>query len=148
MKRSLSAVTAICILAGATPVAANGPCQTFVAIGSTDATGPNSFAGGATTNLGPAKVAVAVVGLKPNNDGSFNASTAHTFIVFPSGAEAFSFTTRDNARLTPLNSAGLYELNTQASLGEGAWGSARIDGMVDFASGWAKWLATGELCRK
>lgn len=141
MKPSLSSVIVIMTSAFAAPVAANGPCQPFVAVGATVATGPASFAGEATTNLGPASVGVTVNGIKPNHDGSINASTAHSFAI-----GAISFATRDNVRLSPLNAAGLYRLSTQANLVDGAWGSARIDGMVGFANGWAKWLAAGEVC--
>lgn len=142
MRQALWSAIAIGITACATPAAANEPCQPFVAVGATVATGAASFGGDAATNLGAATVSVAVNGLKPNRDGSINASTSHTFTIGQT-----SFTTRDNVRLSPLNAFGLYRLNAQGSLGDGAWGSARIDGMVDLANGWAKWLATGEVCR-
>ena len=123
-------------------------CQKIYASGETLATGPASFEGMAWTNLGDAgagdfgerQVSVALLGAKPNAQGLL-ATTSHTF-VGPDG----TFTTMDNARLVEL-SPGLFLLDTQASIVEGGWGHVSINGLVDFRTGYARWFATGELCR-
>jgi len=88
-------------------------------------------------------VHVDLLGVKPLKKGQLNAATAHTFTL---GSLVFS--TRDNAMLTPLNDSGLFRLNTQANVdGDGVWGHLTVDGLVELSpTGWAKWLATGQVC--
>jgi len=127
-------------------LAAKAQCEKVYASGETLATGPASFEGTAWTNLGEAgdlgerQVSVALLGSKPNAQGLL-ATTSHTFMG-PDGV----FTTMDNARLVEL-SPGLYLLDTQASIVEGGWGHLSINGLVDFRTGYARWFASGELCR-
>ena len=138
---------ALLIAAGAAS-ASDGTCRKVYANGETLMTGPSSFEGMAWTNLGDAgvgdlgerQVSVALLGSKPNAKGLL-AITSHTF----SGLDG-SFTTMDNARLVEL-SPGLFRLDTQASIVEGGWGHLSIDGLVDFRTGYARWFASGELCR-
>ena len=120
-------------------------CEDIVAVGHTFVSGPASFDGSATTSLGEAAVHVDLLGQKPLAKGKLNAATSHTFTL-----GSLVFTTRDNAMLTPLNDRGLFRLNTQAVIdGENVWGHLSVDGLVELsASGWAKWLATGQLCTR
>lgn len=140
-------IIAIFCLATAMTQAAAAPadCEDIVAVGQTVISGPASFDGSATTNLGEAIVHVDLLGQKPLAKGKLNAATSHTFTL---GSLVFS--TRDNAMLTPLNDRGLFRLDTQANIdGEDVWGHLSIDGLVELSpTGWAKWLATGQVCRR
>jgi len=150
LREFVAAAGLITILAApASALAGEAGCQKVYASGETMATGPASFAGVAYTSLGDItvgdlgdrQVTVNVLGLKETAQGLL-ATTSHTF-VGPDG----SFTTTDNARLVEL-SPGLYRLDTQASITEGGWGHLSIDGLVDFRTGYARWFAKGELCRR
>lgn len=142
-KRILSALL---VLGLSSSALADDACRSLVATGETFFNGVG-FEGLAWTNLGDLSVgdfgertvSVALLGQKQTGNGLL-AATSHTF----SGPEG-SFTTRDNARLAEL-SPGLYRLDTQATIVDGAWGHLTIDGMVDFRQGWARWFAHGEVC--
>lgn len=146
---ALVALTVGSIGATAPALAGGGPCQKVFAAGETIMTGPASFAGTAHTNLGDVsqsdlgdrQVTVALLGSKPTANGLL-ATTSHTF-VGPDGV----FTTTDQAQLKEL-SPGLYLLDTQASITDGGWGHLSINGLVDFRTGYARWFASGELCRR
>ena len=144
MYRTIIAIFCLC-----TPMthAAADPagCEDIVAVGETFVSGPASFDGSATTNLGEAAVHVDLLGQKPLAKGKLNAATSHTFTL---GSLVFS--TRDNAMLTPLNEFGLFRLDTQANIdSDGVWGHLSIDGLVELSpTGWAKWLATGQVCSR
>lgn len=120
---------------------ADANCEKVLILGATQAIGPATFIGEADSNLGSMSVNVTITSDKPNADGSINATTSHTFSV-----NGLVFTTRDRARLIPLNDRGQYRLDTQATIVEGAWGHLRLDGLLNFATGQAKWLADGTVC--
>ncbi|MDX1499206.1 MAG: hypothetical protein R3176_04885 [Woeseiaceae bacterium] len=133
-------LTALVMLLPALGIAAPA-CEKVVIAGETQATGPATFVGDALSNQGNLTVDVAITGSKPNADGSINATTTHTFT-----SGAIVFTTRDRARLVPLNDFGVFRLDTQATIVEGGWGHLQLDGVLDFATGRARWLARGEVC--
>ena len=143
MKLAIAAIFGLSL--GLANVATTDPttCQDIVSVGHTFVSGPASFDGSATTNLGEAVVHVDLLGVKPLKNGKLNAATSHTFTL---GGLVFS--TRDNAMLTPLNDRGLFRLNTQANVdGDDVWGHLTVDGLVELSpTGWAKWLATGQVC--
>lgn len=141
MRNNFFAALSILLAASPSLASATETCSRFVGVGATQATGPASFAGTATSNLGEAAVDVAITGIKPNANGSLVATTRHTLAV---GALVFS--TRDRARLIPVNDSGLYRLDTQASIVEGAWGHLKIDGIVNLWTGAAQWFVEGEVC--
>jgi hypothetical protein len=145
MKTSIAAIFGLSVVLANAAAADPATCEDIVAVGHTFISGPASFDGSATTNLGEAIVHVDLLGVKPLANGKLNAATSHTFTL---GSAVFS--TRDNAMLTPLNDRGLFRLNTQANVdGEAFWGQLSVDGLVDLSpSGWAKWLATGQLCSR
>jgi hypothetical protein len=120
---------------------ADAGCEEVLILGATQAIGPATFVGEADSNLGVMSVSVTITSTKPNQDGSINATTSHTFSV-----NGLVFTTRDRARLVPLNNRGQYRLDTQATIVDGAWGHLRLDGLLNFATGEAKWLADGQVC--
>jgi hypothetical protein len=145
MTKSIFAIFGLSLLL-ANPAAADpDTCEDVVAVGHTFVSGPASFDGSATTNLGEAVVHVDLLGVKPLKNGKLNAATSHTFTL---GGLVFS--TRDNAMLTPLNDRGLFRLNTQANVdGDDVWGHLTVDGLVELSpTGWAKWLATGQVCSR
>jgi hypothetical protein len=145
MKTSIAAIFGLSVMLANAATAAPATCEDVVAVGHTYVTGAARFDGSATTNLGEAIVHVDLLGVKPLAKGQLNAATSHTFTL---GSAVFS--TRDNALLTPLNDVGLFRLNTQANVdSEGYWGQLTVDGLVDLSpGGWAKWLATGQLCSR
>ena len=145
MKKTLIAACSIFLISAHTAGAGPGTCEEVVAVGHTFASGPTTFDGAATTNLGDAIVHVDLLGVKPQKNGRLNAATAHTLTI-----GSLVFTTRDNATLTPLNDLGLFRLNTQANIdSDDAWGHLSIDGLVELSpTGWAKWLATGQVCSR
>jgi hypothetical protein len=146
---ALVALTVVFTGTTAPALADGGPCRKVFAAGETVMTGPASFAGTAYTNLGDItqgdlgdrQVTVALLGSKPTANGLL-ATTSHTFV----GPDGW-FTTTDQAQLKEL-SPGLYLLDTQASITDGGWGHLSINGLVDFRTGYARWFATGELCRR
>ncbi len=140
IRKSRLVMMALAALAPALAAADNG-CQQVVALGSTQATGPTTFMGDADSNLGMMYVDVELTSSKPNADGSIIATTTHTFTV-----GSLVFTTRDRARLIPLNAFGLYRLDTQATVAEGGSGHLKLDGLLNFATGTARWLAEGVVC--
>ena len=144
MNRTIIAIFGLSLLA-THAAAAPAHSEDIVAVGHTFISGPASFDGSATTNLGEAIVHVDLLGQKPLAKGKLSAATAHTFTL---GSLVFS--TRDNAMLTPLNDRGLFRLDTQANIdGADVWGHLSIDGLVELSpSGWAKWLATGQVCSR
>ncbi|MEO8041621.1 MAG: hypothetical protein ABI646_03325 [Acidobacteriota bacterium] len=141
------------ILISAPSVDAKDGCNRVSGTGNTFATGPTTFQGTAllridgrletvsvTTNLlGPPKV---------GDDGTLLAHTSHTF-VFDDGS---SFTTLDNAVLSPTDTSGLYNLNTRAAIIQGtgsfenAFGILSIHGTINFISGEVIWRFKGQLC--
>ena len=133
------------------PALANNVCHEILALGGTFATGQTTFTGEADSNFGQMTVNVEITSTKPNADGSINATTSHTF-----SARGLDFTTRDRARLVPLNDAGLYRLDTQARIVEGnslshsVWGHLKLDGLINLGARqpWARWLAEGVVCAK
>ena len=133
------------------PALADKVCNEVIALGGTFATGPTSFTGEADSNLGQMAVNVEITSTKPNADGSLNATTSHTF-----STRGLVFTTRDRARLVPLNDTGLFRLDTQATIVEGdwlqhgVWGHVKLDGLINLGARqpWARWLAEGVVCAK
>lgn len=116
-------------------------CEKVVIAGQTQATGPTTFAGDGQSNVGQMQVFVEITSTKPNTDGSLNATTIHQLVL-----PQWSVSTSDRARLVPLNDAGMYRLDTQAVISEGGWGHLKIDGLVNFATGEARWIAEGRIC--
>ena len=118
-----------------------GRCEQVIAAGQTFFNGAG-FDGDVYSSIGDLTVSVAVLEQAETGSG-LRAATAHTFTA-QDGSAVFS--TRDNAMLKPVNAAGLFELNTQALIVEGGHGQLSIDGLVDFARGWARWTAKGTYC--
>ena len=118
-----------------------GRCEQVVAAGQTFFNGAG-FDGDVYSSIGDLTVSVAVLEQAETGSG-LRAATAHTFTALDGNAV---FSTRDNAMLKPVNAAGLFELNTQALIVEGGHGQLSIDGLVDFARGWARWTAKGTYC--
>ncbi len=135
-----SALTVLLALVPAL-ASADGGCRQFVGVGTTQATGPESFAGTATSNLGDAAVDVAITGIKPIANGSLLATTRHTIATGP-----LVISTSDRARLIQVNDFGLYRLDTQALIVEGGWGHLKIDGIVNLWTGAAQWFVEGRVC--
>ena len=131
------------------PAVAETYCRDVIAVGATYATGQTTFMGEADSSVGQMSVNVEITSTKPNADGSINATTSHTF-----STRGLIFTTRDRARLVPLNDVGLYRLDTQATITEGdwlqrrVWGQLKLDGLIDLGARqpWARWLAEGVIC--
>jgi hypothetical protein len=132
---------ALVVVAGSASNAAPASCEAIYAVGQTFANSPSTFQGDAFTNLGGFTVGVELLDTQQTGQG-LTATTSHTFYG-PGG----TFTTMDNARLVEL-SPGLYLLDTQASIVDGGWGSMKIEGLVDFTTGTARWFAKGRLCRR
>ena len=145
MNKTTAAIFGLSLILAHAANADPATCEDIVAVGHTFVSGPASFDGSATTNLGEAIVHVDLLGVKPIAKGKLNAATSHTFTL---GDIVFS--TSDIAMLTPLNDRGLFRLNTQANVASGeVWGHLTVDGLVELSpSGWAKWLATGQLCSR
>jgi hypothetical protein len=129
------------LLGTAAVQAAPGGCEQVVAAGQTFFNGAG-FDGDAYSSIGDLAVSVAVLEQAETGSG-LRAATAHTFTALDG---SLVFGTRDNAMLKPVNAAGLFELNTQALIIEGGHGQLSIDGLVDFARGWARWTAKGTFC--
>ena len=144
--RILTAGVMAALLTAGGAASAGDTCQSFVAAGETYFDGAG-FEGSALTNLGDLAigdfgdrtVAVALLDQRETGTGLL-ATTAHTF-TGPDGA----FSTYDNAQLVEL-SPGLYRLDTQGSIVDGAWGHITVDGIVDLRRGWARWYARGQVC--
>lgn len=144
--RIVTSLLGAALLAAPAVAWADDPCQVLVANGETYFNG-TGFEGVAWTNLGEVSlgdfgdrtVSVALLDQQETGYGLL-ATTAHT-VSGPDGV----FTTRDHARLIEL-SPGLYRLDTQAMIVEGASGQLSVDGLVDFRRGWARWFATGNVC--
>jgi hypothetical protein len=134
------------LLTAGAAASADDTCQSLVATGETYFNGVG-FEGSALTNLGDLAlgdfgdrtVTVALLDQQETGTGLL-ATTAHTF----SGPDGV-FSTYDNARLVEL-SPGLYRLDTQGSIVDGAWGHITVDGLVDLRRGWARWYARGQVC--
>jgi hypothetical protein len=118
-----------------------GGCEQVVAAGQTFFNGAG-FDGDVYSSIGDLTVSVAVLEQAETGSG-LRAATAHTFTALDG---SLVFSTRDNAMLKPVNAAGLFELNTQALIVDGGHGQLSIDGLVDFARGWARWTAKGTFC--
>ena len=146
----LSLLTLLTLVAGAN---ARTGCDKVRGAGNTFATGPTTFQGSATVNLGDEEYIVAVTTnlLGPprvTEDGTLLANTSHAF-VFDGGS---SLTTFDNAVLSPTGTQGVYNLNTRAEIIQGtgdydvASGFLSIHGTINFLSGEVVWRFTGQLC--
>lgn len=145
MRRKTSPLTmtlaVAALLGAAASQAATGGCQQISAAGQTFFNG-TGFDGDAYSSIGDFAVSVAVLEQAETGSG-LRAATAHTFTALDG---SLVFGTRDNAMLKPVNAAGLFELNTQALIVAGGHGQLSIDGLVDFARGWARWTAKGTFC--
>lgn len=146
----LSLLTLLTLVAGAN---AGTSCDKVRGAGHTFATGPATFQGSATVKIGDEEYNAAVTTnlLGPprvTEDGTLLAHTSHTF-VFGNGS---SFTTFDNAVLSPTDTPGVYNLNTRAEIiqgtgdYDGASGSLSIHGTINLFSGEVVWRFTGQLC--
>lgn len=131
---------------------AESDCARVTGQGHTLGVGPGSFAG--TANLGingvSATATVTTVLLGPptaTEDGTLHATTSHTFLV-----GGGSFTTLDNAVLSPTSTPGQYNLNTRAAimLGSGSYANAcgrlGIHGTIDLINPEATWRVRGKIC--
>ena len=138
----LTTTLAVATLLGAAAAHAGpGRCEQVFAAGQTFFNGAG-FEGDAYSSIGDLLVSVAVLEQAETGSG-LRAATAHTFTAMDG---SLVFSTRDNAMLKPVNAAGLFELDTQALVVEGGHGQLSIDGLVDFARGWARWTAKGSVC--
>lgn len=135
------ALSLTALLGAAAAQGAPERCEQVVAAGQTFFNGAG-FDGEAYSSIGDLAVSVAVLDQAETGSG-LRAATAHTFTAMDG---SLVFSTRDNAMLKPVNAAGLFELNTQALITEGGHGQLSIDGLVDFARGWARWTAKGTFC--
>jgi hypothetical protein len=128
-------------------------CDRVRGTGNTIATGPTTFQGSSTIKIGDQEdnsaVTTNLLGPpKVTEDGTLLAHTSHTF-VFDNGS---SFTTFDNAVLSPTSTPGLYNLNTRAEIIQGtgdyddASGALSIHGTINFLNGEVVWRFTGEVC--
>ncbi len=135
------ALSLTALLGAAAAQGAPERCEQVVAAGQTFFNGAG-FDGEAYSSIGDLAVSVAVLEQAETGSG-LRAATAHTFTAMDG---SLVFSTRDNAMLKPVTPAGLFELNTQAQIIEGGHGQLSIDGLVDFARGWARWTAKGTFC--
>lgn len=128
-------------------------CVGVRGFGETFATGPGTFQGNATletkTGVENASVVTNLLGPPtPGDDGTLHASTSHTFVL----EDGSSFTTLDNAVLSPTDTPGLYNLNTRAAIVSGtgthtdSCGRLSIHGTIDLINGEVVWRFTGRIC--
>lgn len=141
LQKTLTPVLALLLMGNVQTTLASGGCDSVVAAGETFFNGAG-FEGSAYSSLGDLNVSVALLSQAETGSG-LRASTSHTLTAVDG---SMSVTTRDNAMLKPLDSAGLFELRTQAIVIEGGHGKLTIYGLVDFARGWARWTARGQVC--
>ena len=143
----------LALLSSVLPVKAGAGCDRIQGNGQTFAVGPATFQGFATVQLdGQSYSAAVTTNLlgppKVTEDGTLLAHTSHTF-VFDNGS---SFTTFDNAILSPTSTPGLYNLNTRAEIIQGtgdyddASGALGIHGTINFLNGEVAWRFTGQVC--
>ena len=156
MKKITTYLTTLILLSLATLIAGaqtRTGCDKVRGTGNTFATGPATFQGTATVNIGgqeyTATVTTNLLGPpKVTDDGTLLAHTSHTF-VFSDGS---TFTTFDNTVLSPTDAPGVYDLNTRAEIiqGTGGYGgvsgSLSIHGTISFVSGEVVWRFTGQIC--
>ncbi|HVE57651.1 MAG TPA: hypothetical protein VNB22_12530 [Pyrinomonadaceae bacterium] len=132
---------------------ANPDCSKLSGTGQTAAVAPGVFEGTAAVKINGqtqnAAVTTYLLGAPTTaEDGTLKATTSHTFVF----ADGSSLTTLDRAVLSPTETPGLYNLNTQATITGGtgiyanACGSLNIHGTINLITGQVDWRFTGRIC--